>query len=57
MAIAIFLSYPLQFYVPMNIVEPVVVNYFETNRAQYLANTALRIVLITFTCNIHPAKN
>ncbi|KAI9586211.1 proton-coupled amino acid transporter 4 [Glossina fuscipes] len=49
MAIAIFLSYPLQFYVPMNIVEPVVVNHFETNRAQYLANTALRIVLITFT--------
>ncbi|KAM7354296.1 proton-coupled amino acid transporter-like protein acs isoform 2-T2 [Cochliomyia hominivorax] len=49
MAVAIFLSYSLQFYVPVNIVEPFVERQFETPRGKYLAATTLRIVLVTFT--------
>lgn len=50
MAVAIFLSYSLQFYVPVNIVEPFVQRQFETPRGKDLAATSLRIVLVTFTC-------
>ena len=50
MAVAIFLSYSLQFYVPVNIIEPFVQRQFETPRGKDLAATALRIVLVTFTC-------
>lgn len=50
MAVAIFLSYTLQFYVPVNIVEPFVRNHFETNQAKDLSGTILRIVLVTITC-------
>ncbi|XP_037957290.1 proton-coupled amino acid transporter-like protein CG1139 [Teleopsis dalmanni] len=49
MAVAIFLSYTLQFYVPVNIVEPFVRNQFDTTRAKDVAATVLRIVLVTFT--------
>ncbi|KAI8119350.1 Proton-coupled amino acid transporter 4 [Lucilia cuprina] len=49
MAVAIFLSYSLQFYVPVNIVEPFVERQFETVRGKELAATTLRIVLVTFT--------
>lgn len=50
MAVAIFLSYSLQFYVPVNIVEPFVERQFETPRGKELGATTLRIVLVTFTC-------
>ncbi|XP_068150509.1 proton-coupled amino acid transporter 1 isoform X1 [Drosophila tropicalis] len=49
MAVAIFFSYTLQFYVPVNIVEPFVRDQFETRQAKELAATILRIVLVTFT--------
>ncbi|XP_028898855.1 proton-coupled amino acid transporter-like protein pathetic isoform X2 [Zeugodacus cucurbitae] len=49
MAVAIFLSYTLQFYVPVNIVEPFVRNQCEDQRTKDLASTALRIVLVVFT--------
>lgn len=50
MAVAIFLSYTLQFYVPVNMVEPFVRSNFDTTRAKDLAATVLRTVLVTFTC-------
>lgn len=50
MALAIFLSYGLQFYVPMNIMGPWFRNLFTGEYAQNLSDTALRIGLIIFTC-------
>lgn len=52
MAVAIFLSYTLQFYVPVNIVEPFVCSHFDTQRGKNTAATLLRIILVTFTCKI-----
>ncbi|KAH8241069.1 proton-coupled amino acid transporter-like protein CG1139 isoform X2 [Drosophila bipectinata] len=49
MAVAIFLSYTLQFYVPVNIVEPFVCSHFDTQRGKNMAATLLRIILVTFT--------
>uniref|UniRef100_A0A1I8NFE8 Amino acid transporter transmembrane domain-containing protein n=1 Tax=Musca domestica TaxID=7370 RepID=A0A1I8NFE8_MUSDO len=49
MAVAIFLSYSLQFYVPVNVVEPIIQNQFDTTRARELASTSTRIALVTFT--------
>ncbi|XP_016967587.1 proton-coupled amino acid transporter-like protein CG1139 isoform X4 [Drosophila biarmipes] len=49
MAVAIFLSYTLQFYVPVNIVEPFVRSHFDTTQAKDLSATVLRVVLVTFT--------
>lgn len=56
MAVAIFLSYSLQFYVPVNVVEPIVQNHFETPRAKELAGTTTRITLVTFTCKLFNIK-
>lgn len=50
MAIAIFLSYGLQFYVPMNIIGPWFRNHFTGEYAQSISDAGLRIVLIIFTC-------
>ncbi|XP_016989339.1 proton-coupled amino acid transporter-like protein pathetic isoform X2 [Drosophila rhopaloa] len=50
MAVAIFLSYTLQFYVPVNIVEPFVKSHFRTTETRNLSATVLRIALVTFTC-------
>lgn len=50
MALAIFLSYGLQFYVPMNIMGPWFRSLFTGEYAQNLSDTALRIGLIIFTC-------
>lgn len=55
MAVAIFLSYTLQFYVPVNMVEPFVRSHFDTTRAKDLAATVLRTVMVTFTCKSAPA--
>lgn len=52
MALAIFLSYGLQFYVPMNIIGPWFRTLFTGEYAQNLSDTALRIVLIIFTCKL-----
>lgn len=53
MALAIFLSYGLQFYVPMNIMGPWFRNLFTGEYAQNLSDSALRIGLIIFTCKLH----
>lgn len=51
MAVAVFSSYALQFYVPMTILGPVVRRQCDSNAAQDYAEYALRIalVLLTFT--------
>ncbi|XP_055303048.1 proton-coupled amino acid transporter-like protein CG1139 isoform X2 [Sitodiplosis mosellana] len=49
MALAIFLSYGLQFYVPMNIMGPWVRNLFTGEYAQNLSDSGLRIGLIIIT--------
>lgn len=49
MAVAIFLSYSLQFYVPFNIVWPWVKIYFHTDRSIRLAEHATRTILVFAT--------
>lgn len=49
MAVAIFLSYGLQFYVPINIVGPWFNSFFRSE-SQHLSDAGLRIVLVAFTC-------
>lgn len=50
MALAIFLSYGLQFYVPISIMGPWVRSYFNSDQSQYVSDLALRIALIIVTC-------
>lgn len=50
MALAIFLSYGLQFYVPINIIGPWFRGLFTGDYAQQISDAGLRIVLIIFTC-------
>lgn len=52
MALAIFLSYGLQFYVPMNIMGPWFRSLFASEYAQNLSDSALRIGLIISTCKL-----
>lgn len=49
MAVAIFLSYGLQFYVPINIVGPWFNSLFRSE-SQRLSDAGLRIALVAFTC-------
>ncbi|XP_063906454.1 proton-coupled amino acid transporter-like protein pathetic isoform X3 [Zophobas morio] len=49
MAIAIFLSYSLQFYVPFNIVWPWIKVYFHTEQSKRLAEHATRTLLVFAT--------
>lgn len=49
MALAIFLSYGLQFYVPINIVGPWFNGFFRSE-SQHLSDAGLRILLVVFTC-------
>uniref|UniRef100_A0A0K8TLL5 Putative amino acid transporter n=1 Tax=Tabanus bromius TaxID=304241 RepID=A0A0K8TLL5_TABBR len=49
MSIAIFLSYSLQFYVPMNIIQPRIQQHCATEKGRYIADVVIRICLITFT--------
>ncbi|KAG8230404.1 hypothetical protein J437_LFUL010205 [Ladona fulva] len=50
MALAIFLSYGLQFYVPVGIIWPVIKDKFQTERGQKIGEYALRtgLVIVTF---------
>lgn len=50
MAIAIFFSYCLQFYVPINIMGPWVKSHFRTEEQKKLAEGVFRTVLVFFTC-------
>lgn len=54
MAIAIFLSYSLQFYVPMNILWPAVKKHLHTEKSKYLGEYVLRtgLVFLTFALAI-----
>lgn len=51
MAVAIFLSYGLQFYVPIQIVGPWFNSLFHTE-SQRLSDAGLRIALVAFTCKL-----
>lgn len=50
MAIAIFLSYGLQFYVPMNIVWPIIRDRLDTEKSQVIGEYVTRSVLVFVTC-------
>lgn len=50
MAVAIFFSYCLQFYVPINIMGPWVKSHFRTEEQKKLAEGIFRTVLVFFTC-------
>lgn len=49
MAVAIFLSYCLQFYVPMNVVWPTIKSYLQTEKQQYYGEYVVRSILVTVT--------
>ncbi|XP_067010219.1 proton-coupled amino acid transporter-like protein pathetic isoform X2 [Anabrus simplex] len=49
MSVAIFLSYGLQFYVPMNIIWPILKPRLRTERAQFYTEYILRTLLVCFT--------
>lgn len=49
MAIAIFLSYPLQFYVPFNIIWPCLQENFQTEKYSKVAEYTTRTVLVLIT--------
>lgn len=50
MALSIFLSYGLQFYVPIGIVWPAVKGYFHSQSSQRNAELSIRVFLVTLTC-------
>lgn len=50
MALAIFLSYGLQFYVPMNILWPMVSERLTTEHHKQIGEYVLRTGLVIFTC-------
>lgn len=49
MAVAIFLSYSLQFYVPMNILWPAVKKHLNTEESRRLGEYAVRTALVFLT--------
>lgn len=49
MAIAIFLSYPLQFYVPFNIIWPSIEKKFQTEKSCDIAEYVTRTILVFIT--------
>ncbi|CAH0560787.1 unnamed protein product [Brassicogethes aeneus] len=49
MAIAIFLSYSLQFYVPFNIVWPSIKKHFDTEQSKRIAEYSTRTILVFIT--------
>ncbi|VVC34124.1 Hypothetical protein CINCED_3A014349 [Cinara cedri] len=49
MAFAIFLSYSLQFYVPIGIVWPALKGYFHSQSTQHYAELSIRVFLVTLT--------
>ncbi|KAL5280369.1 hypothetical protein ACFFRR_004389 [Megaselia abdita] len=49
MALAIFLSYTLQFYVPVTIIEPFIQRHFDNERTSMWSGIGLRVGMVTFT--------
>lgn len=49
MAVAIFLSYPLQFYVPFNIVWPFIQKHFQSEKSCDVAEYVTRTILVFIT--------
>lgn len=50
MALSIFLSYALQFYVPMDIMWPAIKSRIPTERMQLISEYAFRTLLVIFSC-------
>lgn len=50
MGIAIFFSYSLQFYVPVQIIGPWIKDRLTTERSKEMSDYVLRIALVVFTC-------
>lgn len=50
MGVAIFFSYSLQFYVPVQIIGPWVRDRLTTERSKEMSDYVLRIALVVFTC-------
>lgn len=50
MGFSIFLSYGLQFYVPIGIVWPALKGYFHSQSSQHYAELSVRVFLVTLTC-------
>lgn len=50
MALAIFLSYGLQFYVPINIIGPWFRTLFSGEYGRTMSDSVLRTILVIFTC-------
>lgn len=50
MALAIFLSYGLQFYVPVNIMGPWVQSFFVTDQSKMYSELSMRVAMVIFTC-------
>lgn len=53
MALAIFLSYTLQFYVPVTILEPFVQRHFDNERSAMWSGIGLRVGMVIFTCKFY----
>lgn len=53
MAFSIFLSYGLQFYVPIGIIWPALKGYFHSQSSQRNAELSIRVFLVTLTCKYY----
>jgi proton-coupled amino acid transporter len=53
MALAIFLSYGLQFYVPVGILWPPIKDKFSTEKSQKIAELLIRTALVFITCKFY----
>lgn len=57
MALAIFLSYGLQFYVPINIIGPWFRTLFTGEYGRTMSDNVLRTILVIFTCKFYKNHN
>ena len=59
-ALALFLTFPLQFYVPMNMLWPILMNKYdlekETTKATWFEYT-FKALMVTITCKYLKTKN
>lgn len=56
MALSIFLSYSLQFYVPMDIMWPAIKSRIPTEKMQLISEYAFRTCLVLLTCKFIPTR-
>jgi hypothetical protein len=55
MTLAIFFSYALQFYVPLEILWPLIAERIPGSRYALLINYGFRMLLVLFTCEFLPS--